>query len=156
MKTDSRQEPKPAKFRFEHIGPVAEAALELGDLTIICGRNNTGKTYLAYTLYGFLKMWEGWPEPGVPVSKQAGGGLEGASRYPIFNRIIGSIAEGRDDPIEVEREMLGHERKKVMESLTHSFSKEVLAGVFSAHPDTFADASLKVFLDDEPPNTSPP
>ena len=29
--------------------------MELGDLTIIAGRNNTGKTYLVYTLYGFLK-----------------------------------------------------------------------------------------------------
>ena len=96
-------------------------------------------------------MWEHWPEPGVPVSKQAAGGLEGANRYPIFDKIIGSIAEGRNDPIEVEREMLARERKKVMESLTHSFSKEVLAGVFSSHPDTFTDASLKVFLDDEHP-----
>ena len=151
MKTDSRQEPKPAKFRFERIGPVAEAELELGDLTIICGRNNTGKTYLAYTLYGFLKMWKHWPEPGVPVSEQAAGGLGGANRYPVFDKIIGSIAEGRNDPIKVERGMLGHERKKVMESVTRSFSKDTLAGVFSAHPDTFADASLKVFLDDEPP-----
>ena len=33
--------------------------MELGDLTIIAGRNNTGKTYLAYTLYGFLKNVEG-------------------------------------------------------------------------------------------------
>ena len=35
--------------------------MELGDLTIIAGRNNTGKTYLVYTLYGFLKMWYSWP-----------------------------------------------------------------------------------------------
>ncbi len=40
--------------RFENIGPIKKAELELGDLTIIAGQNNTGKTYLAYTLYGFL------------------------------------------------------------------------------------------------------
>ena len=39
--------------------------MELGDLTIIAGRNNTGKTYLAYTLYGFLKMWKAWPGIGT-------------------------------------------------------------------------------------------
>ena len=44
-------------FRFKNIGPVKDANLELGDLTIIAGRNNTGKTYVVYTLYGFLKMW---------------------------------------------------------------------------------------------------
>ena len=49
------------KFVFKNLGPINEAELELGDLTIIAGRNNTGKTYVAYTLYGFLKMWAGWP-----------------------------------------------------------------------------------------------
>ena len=43
------------KFRFKNLGPIKQADLELGDLTIIAGRNNTGKTYLAYALYGFLK-----------------------------------------------------------------------------------------------------
>ena len=43
------------KFRFKNLGPIEQADLELGDLTIIAGRNNTGKTYLAYALYGFIK-----------------------------------------------------------------------------------------------------
>ena len=43
-------------FTFKNIGPIQDAKLRLGDLTIIAGRNNTGKTYLAYTLYGFLKV----------------------------------------------------------------------------------------------------
>ena len=43
------------KFRFKDLGPVDDATLELGDLTIITGRNNTGKTYMVYTLYGFLR-----------------------------------------------------------------------------------------------------
>ena len=46
------------KFIFKNLGPINKAELELGDLTIITGRNNTGKTYMAYALYGFLKMWE--------------------------------------------------------------------------------------------------
>ena len=29
----------------------------MGDLTLICGENNTGKTYATYALYGFLKSW---------------------------------------------------------------------------------------------------
>ena len=44
------------KSTFKNIGPVQNAELELGDLTIIAGQNNTGKTYLVYTLYGFLSM----------------------------------------------------------------------------------------------------
>ena len=44
------------KAKFKNIGPIHEAELELKDLTIIAGPNNTGKPYLAYTLYGFLKF----------------------------------------------------------------------------------------------------
>ena len=31
-----------------------EAEFEVGDLTLICGENNTGKTYATYSLYGYL------------------------------------------------------------------------------------------------------
>ena len=44
------------KATFENIGPIKNAELELDDLTIIAGQNNTGKTYLVYTLYGFLNI----------------------------------------------------------------------------------------------------
>jgi len=43
-------------FTFEKLGPVQKADLELGDLTVIAGPNNTGKTYIAYTLYGLLQF----------------------------------------------------------------------------------------------------
>ncbi len=43
--------------KLKNIGILKQAELSLGALTIICGENNTGKTYTAYTLYGFLKSW---------------------------------------------------------------------------------------------------
>ncbi len=52
----------PTLFRFQDIGPVRDASLELGNLTVIAGRNNTGKTYIVYSLYGLLKIWATWPE----------------------------------------------------------------------------------------------
>lgn len=42
------------KFGIKNLGPIKEANIELGDLTIICGKNNCGKTYLTYTLYAHL------------------------------------------------------------------------------------------------------
>ena len=53
--TETHEAKKYSKFRFQNIGPITDAHLELGDLTIIAGANNTGKTYIAYTLYGLLK-----------------------------------------------------------------------------------------------------
>ena len=29
----------------------------VGDLTIICGKNNTGKTYVSHAIYGLLTTW---------------------------------------------------------------------------------------------------
>ncbi len=43
--------------RLKNIGILKQAEFSLGDLTLICGENNTGKTYTAYTLYGFLESW---------------------------------------------------------------------------------------------------
>lgn len=46
------------KIRVENLGLLRKAEFELGDFTIICGRNNTGKTYATYALYGFLMSWK--------------------------------------------------------------------------------------------------
>ena len=45
------------KIRVKNLGILKHAKFSLGDLTIICGGNNTGKTYATYALYGFLRNW---------------------------------------------------------------------------------------------------
>ena len=44
------------KVKVKNLGVLKDAEFELGDLTILCGENNTGKTYATYALYGFLTM----------------------------------------------------------------------------------------------------
>lgn len=43
------------KFKFYNLGPIEETELDLRPLTVIIGPNNSGKTYIAYSLYGILK-----------------------------------------------------------------------------------------------------
>ena len=45
------------KITIENIGVFKYAEYELADLTIICGKNNTGKTYATYALYGFIDFF---------------------------------------------------------------------------------------------------
>ena len=45
------------KIRVKNLGVLKQAEFSLGDFTIICGENNTGKTYVTYALYGFLNTW---------------------------------------------------------------------------------------------------
>lgn len=42
------------KFTIENVGPIKRAQMEFGDLTILCGKNNTGKTYITYNTFNFL------------------------------------------------------------------------------------------------------
>lgn len=46
------------KIFLKNIGVFKQAEYELGDLTIICGENNTGKTYATYSLFGFFDFWQ--------------------------------------------------------------------------------------------------
>jgi hypothetical protein len=45
------------KIQVENLGPLKQAEFEVADFTIICGSNNTGKTYATYSLFGFLQGW---------------------------------------------------------------------------------------------------
>lgn len=44
------------QFTFHQIGSIDAGDVEIGDLTIICGPNGSGKTYISYALYGFFKF----------------------------------------------------------------------------------------------------
>lgn len=152
MPASNRSGSKPVKFTFKNIGPVRNADMELGDLTIVAGRNNTGKTYLVYTLYGFLTMWDTWPgaadrsvgetEPAAPRA---------SARRPIVQRIVEQVLERGRASIEVSPDALESERKSVMRALTRSFSREALSGVFSSSPDAFKGASIGVDFGAERP-----
>lgn len=45
------------KISIKNLGAIQQAEFTLGELTIICGGNNTGKTYATYALFGFLSFW---------------------------------------------------------------------------------------------------
>lgn len=42
------------KIDFENFGCIDEGSIELNDFTLFCGKNNSGKTYAMYCLYGLL------------------------------------------------------------------------------------------------------
>lgn len=42
------------KISIKNLGAIKQAEFTISDLTIICGENNTGKTYATHATYGFL------------------------------------------------------------------------------------------------------
>lgn len=126
----------PVKFMFRNLGPIEEAELELGNLTIIAGRNNTGKTYLAYTLYGFLKAWNSWPGAENYF-------LSGDLSTKTAGIISETVAEGHARR-KADRATLSQEREELIPILTQDFSESFLANVFSAPEEAFKGATVGV------------
>ena len=59
------------KISIKNLGALRQAEFSLGELTIICGQNNTGKTYATYALFGFLSFWREAFTIAVPEEKVA-------------------------------------------------------------------------------------
>ncbi|PWK05963.1 AAA family ATPase [Tumebacillus permanentifrigoris] len=43
------------QYRFQNLGPIETGEVQVKNLTILCGENNTGKTYGTYAIYGLSK-----------------------------------------------------------------------------------------------------
>ncbi|WP_419946016.1 AAA family ATPase [Candidatus Poriferisodalis sp.] len=54
------------EFRFRNLGPIAEGTIQLRPLTILIGKNNTGKTYTAQAIYAAHKALERANGPATP------------------------------------------------------------------------------------------
>ena len=152
MPSSAPKEPPGLTFTFKNLGPIDNAELELGDLTIIAGRNNTGKTYLVYTLYGFLKTWKDWPGPALRTGKaRAAERARRGERYPVFEQIGDQVDENGQAEVLVDPDALSRERRNAIAALTRRFSDGGLAGIFSSSPEKFEGASIGVKLGTETP-----
>ena len=92
--------------KLKNIGILKQAEFSLGDLTLICGENNTGKTYAACALYGFLESWRKF------------------IRFPISDA---QIQHARTEPVKIDLvqtidDMLREAGKKYTEQLDTIFA----------------------------------
>ncbi|MDE0020997.1 MAG: AAA family ATPase [Candidatus Poribacteria bacterium] len=131
------------KFLFKNLGPIKEAELELGDLTIIAGRNNTGKTYVAYALYGFLKRW---PFPIIADARSL--------TVPPFSQLVLEAGKAGMLKLPTDQKALELRRTEILKWITQHYSEYTLPEVFNADAEAFKNASFDVLLRD-PPDIDP-
>ena len=140
----------PLSFHFRNLGPVKEAEMELGDLTIIAGRNNTGKTYLAYALYGFLKMWRAWPGISRSLHSDDSSVNEGHSvETTSLPQISEQLRRDGRASLLIDKSTLKKQRDSLLRALSHDFSEDGIPQVFSAHDNHFENASINVICDED-------
>lgn len=117
------------KFEFEKLGLLDKAEIKLSDLTIICGENNTGKTYATYAVYGFLRSW----------------------RQLLWRVMIDEIStmEKSSDKYKINLESLfGGRINEYLTKLGDSF-KDILHDVFAAKEESFSDTKINISVDRE-------
>lgn len=146
-------------FRFRNLGPVEAADLELGRLTVIAGRNNTGKTYLAYTLCGLLQeraVWSGNGGVSETLGTLADEPRHGEADPLDFDRIAESLATDGYAVRRVDRATLSNERALLARNIAADDSRSLVRRVLNAGGSGFDDARLSVEWADAFPASVPP
>ena len=137
-------------FSFRNIGPVNKADLELGDLTIIAGRNNTGKSYLVYTLYGFLKMWNFWPgiRRFLARNRKSWADFPDMANIPNIEEIADRLNHEGKVAINLSSYSLERQRRAILDQISRDFSRRGISQIFSSQSGDFDDSTISVKVHD--------
>jgi len=108
------------------LGPIKQAEFTLGELTILCGNNNTGKTYATYALFGFLSFWSEAFSIKVPEKHVSQLLNEGATELDIQDYI--------------------NDSKNILANGCEAFTEQ-LPDVFASSEKHFSDSSFIVELE---------
>ena len=116
------------KISVKNLGVLDQAEFELGELTLICGGNNTGKTYATYALFGFLQY------------------AKDLLKVEIPNQTVEVLL--RDGVTRVDLEPYA---TKADETLIHSCREYTrhLPRIFASQWDQFRDTTFQVSLEPE-------
>lgn len=109
--------------KLKNIGILKQAEFSLGDLTIICGENNTGKTYAAYALYGFLRSWHN------------------LIRIPVSNHQVHTLLT--DSSLNIELAQYVKKADQILAEACKRYSEQ-LDGVFAARKDRFQNSEFHI------------
>jgi len=114
------------KNKLKNLGSLQQTEFELGDFTIICGKNNTGKTYATYATYGFFDF--------------------GNKGYNIFlekQKIDKLFSKGK---VTLDISLYARKAKKLISQANKEYSA-ILFKVFAAKKSLFKDVNFKAEFD---------
>jgi predicted ATPase len=114
------------EISIKNLGALKQAKFTLGDLTIICGCNNTGKTYATYALFGFLYAWREMFSVEIDSSK-------------VDQLLI-------DGVIHLDIQEYAKQSKQIIAKGCQAYTKQ-LSRIFAAPTDRFRESEFEVSLD---------
>jgi len=113
-------------IEFEQLGVIKKGEINLNDLTLLCGPNNTGKTYVMYSLYGLLdKDFE--------------------VNFDFIQEIVYKLAQKNVYKLDLHDIMAQH-FDSMIDIMEDSFHKR-LPNLFSVKDSEFANTKIKLRFD---------
>lgn len=122
-----KEENRMLKLKFENLGTVKTGEIELAEkLTILCGENNMGKTYISYSIYGLLhNVFDLSPD--------------------FMKTHLHDIREKGICRFDL-KQFLEEDFDKVIQEIEDTYSK-VLPVIFSTGKDFFAESNINLTFD---------
>ena len=114
-------------IKLKNLGILRQAEFTLGDLTIICGGNNTGKTYATYALCGFLYLWREQKLPLFEISD---------------DKIQQLLSEG---VVTLDLNTYVEQAAQVLAQACQAYSQQ-LPQIFAAPPERFKETVFEVII----------
>nr|MDT0251143.1 hypothetical protein [Endozoicomonas sp.] len=114
------------KFTFKKLGYVDQGTIELGDMTLIFGPNNMGKTWLSYGIYGLLKHY--------PVM----------ASFNLDDSLIKTLTESGS--IKINLSDYAGKLDQLLKQLSKNFSRS-LGGYFNTDSDLMKGANIGIELE---------
>ena len=133
------------KFTFKNLGPIRKASIELGDLTMIAGLNNTGKTYLTYALYGLLKKTPEMITEGESCHEFFENHFKEMAGLSIDNLVDHLVANGRYE-WKANYKIYSEAQSMFIKSIENEFSKKYVFQIFAPPHNHLENASLTIQL----------
>ncbi len=115
------------KVKVKNLGSLKQAEFELGELTVICGGNNTGKTYATYALFGFLDNWRDL--------------LDISINHEIIDKLLS------DGVVDIDLKTFSDNSVKILEEACKQYTKS-LPKVFASNIDKFKDSFFNITLNE--------
>ncbi len=111
------------KISVKNLGVLKQADFELGELTLICGGNNTGKTYATYALFGFLQRWKSFLEVEIP------------------SRPINALLKGDETQVDITVKA-----DDILRRGCRTYTRQ-LSKLFASRPEHFKNTAFQVYLE---------
>lgn len=115
------------KFTIKNAGVIKKAEIEFGDLTILCGKNNTGKTYVTYNAFNYIDA------------------IRYFLKVPMDNLYAEQLLE--KGKISIPLEPFFKNINKYIETSMEPWVKNEMARQMAAHEDLYKDTNVSLFIE---------